>query len=79
MDAVLRPLRGGGRRGNGRNGDGADCERMPVVRQKLREVAVFQRAHPLEHVLEIGPGIVPVEFGRLDQARMLSACSPRLL
>ena len=43
--AVLRPLRddGGGRHGDSRHGGGAVRAGMPVVRQKLREVAVLQR------------------------------------
>ena len=54
-------LRGdGGERGVGRGGV---VGRPPVVRQQLREVALLQRGQTLEYILEIGPGIVPVEFG----------------
>jgi hypothetical protein len=38
------------------------------VRQQQLEVAVLQRGQALEHVLEIGPGVVAVEFCRLDEA-----------
>lgn len=38
------------------------------MRQQQFEIAVPQRGQALEHILEIGPRIVPVEFGRFDQA-----------
>ena len=41
----------------------------PVVRQQRLQVAVLERGQTLEHILEIGTGIVTVEFGRLDQAQ----------
>ncbi|QDL38652.1 aldehyde dehydrogenase family protein [Rhodoferax sediminis] len=63
-DGVVKVvLRGeGGRR---RGGRGGVLGRPPVVRQQLREVALLERGQALEHVLEVGPRIVPVEFGRL--------------
>ena len=62
LKAQLRS--GGGRRvGRGDAGGGS-----PVVRQQLREVALLERGQTLEHVLEVGPGVVTVELGRLDQA-----------
>ena len=42
---------------------------QPVVKKKLREVAVFQGGQPFEYVLEVGPGIAAVQLGRLDQAQ----------
>ena len=57
----------GGGRGN-RRGDGDVGCPAPVVRQQLREVAVLERGQPLEHVLEVGPGVVAVEFGRLRRS-----------
>ncbi len=42
--------------------------RPPVMRQQRCEVACFERGQPLEYVLEIGPRIVTIELGRLDQA-----------
>lgn len=40
----------------------------PVVRQQLREIALLERRQTLEHVLQVGPRIVPVELCRFDQA-----------
>ena len=42
--------------------------RLPPVGQQLLDAAVQLRGQPGEHVLEVGPGIVPVELGRLQQA-----------
>lgn len=51
--------------------DGGECRswcrgvagRAPVMRQQLREIALLECGQTLEHVLEVGPRIVPVEFG----------------
>ena len=42
------------------------------VRQQQRQVAILQRGQALEDVLEVGPRIVSVEFGRFDQAHQHS-------
>ena len=60
--AVFSRGRHRGDRGWGDRRSGV-IRRPPVVRQQQLEVAVLQRGQALEHVLEIGPGIVPVEFG----------------
>ena len=41
---------------------------VPPVRQQLLDSAVQLRGQSREHVLQVGPGIVPIEFGRLQQA-----------
>ncbi len=41
---------------------------VPPVRQQLTDPAVQLRRQPREHVLQVGPGLVPVELGRLQQA-----------
>ena len=38
---------------------------LPLVRQQLPDPAVQLRGQPREHVLQVGPGLVPVELGRL--------------
>lgn len=52
---------------------------LPVVWQKGLEVAVFERRQTLKYLLEIGPWIVPVEFGRFDQAEHHGGALARLL
>ena len=69
----------GGRRGVCRRGGIDGHGRLPVVRQKLREIAVLQRGQPFEHVFEIGPGIVAVEFCALDQAEDVAGTLAGLL
>ena len=41
---------------------------LPPVRQQLPDPAVQLRGQPREHVLQVGPGLVPIELGRLQQA-----------
>ena len=40
---------------------------LPPVGQQLLNSTVQLRRQPGEHVLEVGPGLVPVELGRLQQ------------
>src|SRR5450759_1573673 len=42
--------------------------RLPPVGQQLLDLAVQLRGQPREHVLQVGPGLVPFELGRLQQA-----------
>jgi len=41
---------------------------LPPVRQQLLDPAVQLRGQPREHVLQVSPGLVPIELGRLQQA-----------
>ena len=41
---------------------------LPPVGQQLLDPAVQLRRHAGEDVLQVGPGVVPVELGRLKQA-----------
>ena len=41
---------------------------LPLVRQQLVDPAVQLRRQPGEHVLEVRPGIVAVELGRLRRS-----------
>ena len=41
---------------------------LPLVRQQLPNSAVQLRGQPREHILQVGPGLVPIELGRLQQA-----------
>ena len=41
---------------------------LPPVRQQLLDPAVQLRGHPREHILQVSPGIVSMELGRLQQA-----------
>src|SRR5437762_681672 len=41
---------------------------LPAMRQQFVDLAVQLRGQPREHVLEVGPGVSPVELGRLQQA-----------
>ncbi len=38
---------------------------LPPVRQQLLDPAVQLRGQPREHVLQVGPRLVPIELGRL--------------
>jgi len=38
---------------------------LPPVRQQLLDPAVQLRGQPRQHVLQVGPRLVPVELGRL--------------
>src|ERR1035437_103361 len=42
--------------------------RLPPVGQQLLDLAVQLRGQPRKHVLQVGPGLVPVELGQLQQA-----------
>ena len=42
--------------------------RLPPMGQQLLDPAVQLRRQSGEHVLEVGPGLVPVELGRLRRA-----------
>ena len=42
--------------------------RLPPVGQQFLDSAVQLRGQPCEHVLEVSPGLVPFELGRLQQA-----------
>jgi hypothetical protein len=42
---------------------------FPPVRQQLVDLTVQLRRQSREDVLEVGPGVVPVQLGRLQQAR----------
>ena len=46
----------------------ASAGRPPPVGQQLLDAAVQLRGQSGEHVLEVGPGLVPIELGRLQQA-----------
>ena len=46
----------------------ASAEGLPPVGQQLFDSAVQLRRQPGKHVLEIGPRLVPIELGRLQQA-----------
>ena len=61
-DGVLKRVLRGDRR-ECRRCRGGVVGRAPVMRQQLREIAVLERGQTLEHVLEVGPGVVPIEFG----------------
>jgi len=41
---------------------------LPPMRQQLFDPAVQLRRQPRQHVLQVSPGIVPIELGRLQQA-----------
>jgi len=45
----------------------ASIARLPAVRQQLLDPAVQLRGQPREHVLQVGPRLMPVELGRLQQ------------
>ena len=53
------------RRGSSRS---TSAGRLPPMGQQLLDSAVQLRRQSGEHVLEVGPGLVPVELGRLKQA-----------
>jgi hypothetical protein len=40
---------------------------LPLVGQQLLDAAVQLRRYSGEHIFQVSPGIVPVEFGRLQQ------------
>ena len=46
----------------------ASASRLPLMGQQLFDTAVQLRGQPGQHVLEVGPRLVPIEFGRLQQA-----------
>ncbi len=39
----------------------------PLMRQQLLDLAGSLRRKPLQHILEIGIGIMPIDASRLDQ------------
>ena len=41
---------------------------LPPVRQQLLDPAVQLRGQSREHVFQVGPRLVPIELGRLQQA-----------
>ena len=41
---------------------------LPLVRQQLPNSAVQLRGQPREHILQVGPGLVPIELGRLRRS-----------
>jgi len=40
---------------------------LPLMRQQLPDSAVQLRRQSGEHILEVGPRVVPIELGRLQQ------------
>ena len=48
---------------------------LPPVRQQLLDPAVQLRRQSREHVLQVGPGLVPVELGRLRRAPNYAECA----
>ena len=55
-------------------------QRLPAVRQEFCDQMVFVRGQALQHIFEIGIGVVPIEPGALNQAHDRSrplACPQR--
>ena len=57
---------------------------LPAVRQQLLDPAVQLRGQPREHVLQVSPGLVPIELGipavpleRLQSGRHISEAAGR--
>ena len=44
------------------------ASKPPLVRQQIFDPAIQLRGQAREHVLEVGPGVVSIELGRLQQA-----------
>src|SRR5437867_3919891 len=56
------------RRVSARSTRAASACRLPPVGQQLLDPAVQVHRQPSENVLQVSPGVVPVELGRLRQA-----------
>ena len=56
------------RRAGSGAGGAVSATGLPLVGQQLFDPAVQLRGQPGEHVLEIGPGLVSIELGRLRRA-----------
>ena len=41
---------------------------LPPMRQQFPDPAVQLRGQPREHILQVGPGLVPIELGRLRRS-----------
>ena len=52
----------------------ASAHRLPLVWQQFFDSAVQLRRQPGEHVLEIGPRLVPIELGRLRRSPNYAEC-----
>ena len=52
----------------GGSGGSNSVRGLPLVWQQLLDPAVQLRRQPGQHVLELGPRLVPIELGRLQQA-----------
>ena len=50
------------------SGESVSAAALPLMGQQLLDPAVQLHRQPGEHVLEIGPRLVPVELGRLRRA-----------
>ena len=46
-------------------------QRLPAMRQEFGDQMVFVRGQALQHIFEIGVGVMPVEPGALNQAHPL--------